>query len=68
MSSTEAEEIHQGVHSALVSSVKEVVRANRFATDVWFNYCHAYAPADAEYNTVVKDPARYSVAFLGDFL
>ena len=31
-------------------------------------YCHAHAPADAAYKTIVKDPARYSVAFLGDFL
>ena len=68
MSSTHGEQTHIAVHSALVVSVKQVVRAHEFAKDAWFNYCHSYAPIDAQHNTVTKDPARYSVAFLGDFL
>ena len=68
MSSTEAEQIRIAVHSALVTSVKKVVGAHDFAKDAWFNYLHANAPVDAWHNTVIKDPARYSVGFLGDFL
>ena len=68
MSSTSSEEIQRAVHSALVDSVKRVESAFEFGKDTWFNYCHAHAPVDVEHGSVIKDPARYSIAFLGDFL
>ena len=68
MPSTGPEQIEKEVHSALVSCVKEVQRANRYSEDVWFNYCHVHAPAVGAYNYISKDPARYSHIFLGDFL
>ena len=65
---TDAFSIGQKVNAAFVIAVKEVMRAHTFLQDVWYNYCHEHAPADFQYNTVTRDPARYSVGFLGDFL
>ena len=68
MASTDGGAINKKVHAVLVSSVKEVMRTHIFLQDAWYNYCHEHAPTDSLYNTVARDPARYSVVFLGAFL
>ena len=68
MSSTDADTIFKAVHSGLVKAVKDVVKSHDFGKDMWFNYIHEWAPPEPEHNTVSRDPAKYDVTFLGDFL
>ena len=68
MSSTHADQILKSVHSGLVKAVKHVEKSYEFGKDMWLNYIHEWALADAEHNTASRDPANYNVTFLGDFL
>ena len=66
--STRAIQIRTAIHSALVTSVKAVVKAHGFGKDAWFNFIHDKSPVDARYNTPTRDPAQYAPRFLGEFL
>ena len=68
MSRDSSYDIPTSIHAALVESVKQVSRSHEFGKDIWFRFCHAHAPFNAQHRSVSWDPQNYSVGFLGDFL
>ena len=60
--------VSKAVHSGLVKAVKDVEKSHEFGKDMWFNYIHEWAPPEPGRNTISRDPAKYDVRFLGDFL
>lgn len=68
MSSASSYDPLPAIQAALVVAVKEVEKAHDFGKDVWFDFCHNKAPKNDRYQSVSRDPATYSVGFLGDFL
>ena len=60
--------VSKAVHRGLVRAVKDVEKSHEFGKDMWFEYIHRWAPIEPGQSTVSKDPAKYSVKFLGDFL
>ena len=68
MSRASFQDIPTAIHAALVVSVKAVTRSDEFGKDTWFRFCHENAPTNLQHQSVSRDPEKYSVGFLGDFL
>ena len=60
--------IHDAIKASLVLSVKAVEKSCGFGNDLWFDYVNAFSHKEDGFASVTRDPARYSAAFLGDFL
>ena len=50
----DAASVHNAIKLALVDSVKGVIRCHEFGKELWYDFLHANAPGDSNWDTVTQ--------------